>query len=589
VALLLSAVPAGAQYTRDDSAEKKIREAIDLRYLPTEFDEAEAMLVGIVAACGDKCSPQTLAKAWMYVGIVRGSGKNNLAGAKEAFGRALALEPGVQLDTALATAATQNAFQEAGGWAAAPAQPAKPPETPAPPPQVAAAPAEGTGLDCTPKATEVETRRAVPVQCRSGTGADSLELRFKPSGEDWQSLKMSRQGDTFRAEIPCNKTVVAAELQLFVRAKDASGDEVGGWGTKADPIRIRFVEKSAQEPPRFDDAGPPARCEAKEDCPPSFPGCGNNGPPRGHVDWGGACSNSSECKQGLLCLDDTCELAPSCQTDADCPAGACSGGKCDIGSSSKPGSPYAKNWFGLHVAQDVMFVGGSDVCTQSAQANENFACYYGGRGERTAAYIDEPYPGTHTSTSPVAATTRILVSYDRAITSHFLAGVRVGYAFGGGPPAGRDLVYDNSGRIVRIVAEGQSFFPFHLEARASYWFGAGALTRKGFRPYVHAGGGLAQVDGKVVVSVKDCGLYAAQGTPAYSECAAGTVPSNSPRLRSVDLDAWKKIGRAFITMGGGVVYAFTETLGAQLNMNLIYTLPDPGFVLEPSLGAIMGF
>jgi hypothetical protein len=170
-----------------------------------------------------------------------------------------------------------------------------------------------------------------------------------------------------------------------------------------------------------------------------------------------------------------------------------------------------------------------------------------------------------------------------------MAGLRVGFAFGGGPPAGRDVVYDDTGHIVRVVAEGQSFVPYHLEARGSYWFGTNPLGRKGIRPYVHLGGGLAQVDASVAVSVKDCALVGARGSPAYSACAKGTAPPNGTGLRSVELDAWKKLGQGFATLGGGLVYAFTETFGAQLNLNLMYTFPASGFVVEPSLGAIVGF
>jgi hypothetical protein len=585
--LLLRTGPATAQYTRDDSAEKKIHEAIDQRYLATQFDEAEALLIGIITACEDKCSPRVLGRAWMYVGIVRGSGKGNLAGAKEAFGRAVALDPGVRLDVALATVPTQNAFQEVVPAGAA-AQPAPPPAA-ASAPETDTAPSSGKALECTPKVSEIETRRPVPVECRAEAGSESVELRFKPPGEDWQSLKMTRQGEGFRVQIPCDKTAIAGELQLFVRARDASGDDVANWGTKADPIRIHFVETTTEEPPHFGDAGAPARCAAKEDCPPNFPGCGKKGQARGNVDWGGTCSNSSECRQGLLCTDGTCERAPSCKTNSDCPTGTCIEGQCDVGSESKPSEKFKKNWLGIHVAQDVAFVGGTDICTQSSQANDNFACYYSGVGSRTAAYIDDPFPGTSTSTTPVFATTRILLSYDRALAESFTAGLRVGYAFGGGPPAGRDVVYDSSGRLVRIVAQGQSFVPFHAEARGSYWFGRDPLGRKGFRPYVHLGGGLAQVDASTTISVQDCGLFAQRGTAAYSACAKGTAPKNGTGVPSVELDAWKKLGQGFITLGGGVVYAFTETLGAELNLNLMYTLPASGFVLEPSLGAVVGF
>jgi hypothetical protein len=100
---------ASAQYTRDAAANRKVDEAINMHYLATDFDKAEGVLMGTVKACEDKCSPQTLARAWMYIGIVRGSGKSNIGGAKEAFQSAVALDASVKLDVALATAETQAA------------------------------------------------------------------------------------------------------------------------------------------------------------------------------------------------------------------------------------------------------------------------------------------------------------------------------------------------------------------------------------------------------------------------------------------------------------------------------------------------
>ena len=96
-------LPAFAQYTRDNAASKKIDEAINEHYLATDFDKAEQVLTGTINACGDKCSPAVLGKAWMYVGIVRGSGKNDQASAKDAFQKALALDPSTKLDVQLAT------------------------------------------------------------------------------------------------------------------------------------------------------------------------------------------------------------------------------------------------------------------------------------------------------------------------------------------------------------------------------------------------------------------------------------------------------------------------------------------------------
>lgn len=546
-ALSLWVAPALGQTGRDDAANKSIREAIDTHYLATHFDKAEAVLTSAIQTCGKGCSPRVLARVWMYLGLIRGSGKNDLVGAKQAFERAVAIDPAVELDAQMATPETQKAFQDAGG--AAPAAPAAPASTTEPPAEAAREPSapvepepkpkkpaiDSHGLDCTPKGNEVETRRPIPIECQSEEPVDSLELRFKTPGDNWQSLPMVKKGEGFRAEIPCTKTEVSGALLMFVRAKDTSGDEVAGWGTKQTPIEVSLVETSNQKPPSFEDMAPPARCGAREDCPPNFPGCDT------------AAKNAGK---------------------------------------SQKGRSFAENWFGLHVAQDITFIGGSDICSQASQASNDFSCYYA--GSRTGAYVDDPYPGTDTSTALALATTRILVSYDRALSSHVLAGVRVGYALGGGPPSGRDVAYDSSGRITQVYDEGLAFLPYHLEARASYFFGSDPLARMGFRPYVHLGGGLAQVDGKTTISAKDCGLVAPRGDPTYTACANGTLAASDSRLRSVDLDAWKKLGQGFVTIGGGTIYGISSGFGVALNLNLMYMLPGSGVVLEPSIGAVYG-
>src|SRR5882724_2735994 len=132
-------LPALAQFTRDNAASKKIDEAINEHYLATDFDKAEAVLTGTINACGEKCSPGVIAKAWMYVGIVRGSGKSDQAGAKEAFQKALSTDPTVKLDTQLATPETQKTFADLGGAGGSPAP------TPTPAPAAAAAANEDSG------------------------------------------------------------------------------------------------------------------------------------------------------------------------------------------------------------------------------------------------------------------------------------------------------------------------------------------------------------------------------------------------------------------------------------------------------------
>jgi hypothetical protein len=189
--LTLVAWPASAQYTRDTAANKKIDEAINVHYVSTDFEKAEGVLLGTINACGDKCSPEVFGRAWMYVGIVRGSGKNNQPGAKEAFQKAVAADPNVKLDAVLSTPETQDTFAAVaggGGGAAEPAEPA-PVET--------GTPAEAAGsLECTPAITDVETRRKIPVQCQSDEeiGADT-SMRGYPRGRFRDRHAMTAQAE----------------------------------------------------------------------------------------------------------------------------------------------------------------------------------------------------------------------------------------------------------------------------------------------------------------------------------------------------------------------------------------------------------
>src|SRR5262245_21840486 len=237
--LSLVALPAQAQFTRDAAASKKIDEAINQHYVATDFEKAEGVLLGTINACADKCSPAVHGKAWMYVGIVRGSGRNNQAGAKQAFQKAVAADPNIKLDMVLATPETQATFNEVaggGGGAAAVAPVAVPGGEAAP-----GGPAAG-GLVCTPEPGQVETRRAIPVECKSDEEVTAMELRYKSYGsEKWTTVTMTKKGDAFRGEVPCTATGTVGPLMLYVRAKDAQGEEVDSWGKKTAPVEFQMA------------------------------------------------------------------------------------------------------------------------------------------------------------------------------------------------------------------------------------------------------------------------------------------------------------------------------------------------------------
>jgi hypothetical protein len=558
IAVSVFAIPAFGQ-ARDEAANRTIDLAINQHYLSTDFDTANKLLTATIQGCEGACTPKTLARAWIYQGIVLGAGKNDMAGAKDAFIKALALDPDVSLDRNLATPEIARMFEELGGKNTAATTAAKP-EKPATPvtSEGGATPSPG-GMNCNLKVTEVETRRPIPIQCRTEQDASQVHLRYRTNGnKTWVSVAMTKKGNAYVAELPCKETENAGALELYVLGEDANGEDVATFGTKASPVKINLVETTQQEPPSYDNAEPPERCGAKQECPPDFPGCAAK-KVGGDVDWGNGCDNSSQCKAGLMCIDGTCETAPTCQTDDDCDAGRCVQGACNAAAEGGGASrSYRKNWFGVSFAQDIAFVGGQDLCSQANQSGKYTACYYS--GSTTLPYMNEPYPGVNVGTGMVAATSRILLSYDRAFTANITGGVRVGFAFGGGP--------------ANVDADRTKFKPYHFEGRIKYWFGTKPLAHK-FRPFVHLGGGLAEVDAKIQMTVRDC----------KATSCTGKNPSN---LSDVPLDAWKKLGVEFVTVGGGLVYAIQNNYGIQVDMNLMYMFPSSGVVLEPSIGIIAG-
>ncbi len=577
----LFSLPALAQYTKDKAANQKIDEAINQHYLMMELDKAEAILTGVVQACADKCSPQTKAKAWMYVGIVRGSGRGDQAGAGEAFATAKAFDPGVQLDAAIATPETKATFDATGGGSAA--APAETPVATAP----AAAEAVPGDMDCTPTVRELETNRPLPVSCTTTEeDATVVVLHFQEFGaSDWSKITMKKAGEFWQAEIPCSATATAGPLSWFVTAEDSDGELWDSLGSRNQPVVMDVKAQVASAPPSFPGQEAPVKCASASaaDCPPDFPGCDTGAQQCGDKDWGASCNNSTECKCGLLCVDGACETAPSCDTDSDCDSGACVDGYCSApgGEVEAPTGPYKKNWLGIDVGYDLAIFGGTDVCYSGTQDAQHFKCFTGDqayplRNPDTGDAVENPYPGTGIGTGVAPAGIRIMLAYEYAMSPNFTLGARAGYAINGAP---------------------EDFFPIHGELRASYYFGSG-LSGSGIRPYVFAGGGVAQVDGKVSADVLNCPLGEFgtwnPGTGTTDRCDPNaTDPSVRPELeadsrQNLTVDVYKQMGIGFVAVGGGMVFAFTDNLGIKANVNGMVMLPKTGFVIEPSLGFVYG-
>jgi len=561
---------------RDKAALKKIDEAISTHYLNMNFDQAEGLLLGTIRACEDRCSPQVVAKAWMYVGVVRGAGRNDLAGAQEAFTTALGIDANVKLDDQVATDPVKQAFEKAKGSASSSAPDTTPAPTPASSPSSAA-------FTCSLSATEVETRRPIPIQCETDAEVASARLFYKTFNGKWTAVTMDANAGAWRGTVPCAATGSTGALKYYVEGLSSTRDTAASFGTRDAPKSIDIASETTADPPAYPAEEPPARCSvdaATASTEPAATGgaCGA---------WGEPCGADDCCGDGLTCTNGTCESA-QCQSDSDCKnGGECVSGKCSGDEPGAPPRPYKKNWVGLHFGPDIATVSGSNVCTSAAHS-QHYACFFNDGSEYPPAKPDQnggfPNPnGAGAVNGGFTPTTlRLMASYERLFGPFGLEG-RLGFAFNGG----------------RTPVGGSSFLPVHVEARGKYWLlGTKAFGKKGFRPWVHVGGGIAEVDAVVAVQVADCrannGVPGANVHHAAANCAgpAGGLPTASLATSGatpITLDAQKQLGTQFAELGGGVMYAIGENHGVVLNVNLMLMLPVTGFVFEPTIGYEVGF
>jgi len=211
-----------------------------------------------------------------------------------------------------------------------------------------------------------------------------------------------------------------------------------------------------------------------------------------------------------------------------------------------PPSKYKKTWLSLHFQQDFLLYSSQDNVCGSAGAEDakNYSCFQNGAPfNGTIA----PGPGNHVSGGLGLATSRVLIGFDRLLSSNFMLGLRLGYAFGGRPPG------------------ADKFFPFHAELKASYWFGSAPFESSSVRPYVTLSGGLTEVDGKVSVEYYD--------------------DTSTKRT----LDAWRKTGKGFAALGFGVMVPFAGDNGIVPELRAMQLFGASGTAFDVSLGYARGF
>jgi hypothetical protein len=496
---------------KDKAALDLDKAAIETDYLGTNFGQAEAKLKQALALCkGNACSGKVRARIHRDLGVVYIAGLKRVDDGKLQFVEAVKADPAITLDPDLTTPEIQAAFDEArksaGGAAPPPAAPEEPAE-PEPKPKAAdeKPAAEGDLTHEPPDEQAVLTPVPIYAELPDDVKASKLTVRYKPFGSSaWKSASMSRHKDGWAGEIPCLDVGSATgNLEYFIQALNDGGDLVAFSGTRNAPHRVPIKNELDGDPPHLPGKPPPAQCQDTADCPPEFPGC------KGDGDGGGEGEGEGD-----------------------------------------QGGPFAQNWVSLGLQQDIMLMPSTTgVCS----GGNEFSCFY----ENPDEYYElTPVErgGNEIEGGPARATLRILVGYDRIVGANIGLGVRVGYAFGGGPQA----------------PDGAAFLPIHAEGRLTYFFGQRPLANKGLRPFVHLSGGMAQVDAKVLVTVYD-------------------NDQNFAADKRTDLAAWRKTGLPFVALGGGLMFAVSPKSGPYLDLRFMQMLGESGTVIAPQLGYAIGF
>ena len=116
----------------------------------------------------------------------------------------------------------------------------------------------------------------------------------------------------------------------------------------------------------------------------------------------------------------------------------------------------------------------------------------------------------------------------------------------------------------------------------------GTVQGVGFRPFVFLGGGMAQVDTRVDVSVREqdnCGT-----TGCYVRAGnAPDAPTIQINPQTQTVSAWRKSGQSFFGLGGGVMYAISPSGGIVADLKISQMFPTSGTVISPELGYALGF
>ncbi len=540
---------------KDKDVNKALSQAIDEDYLALEYDKAEQKLKKALDLCNkdkDNCSADVVAKVHIALATVHGVGQQKLDVAKTDLVNALKADPAAKLIDGLSTPELEAKLKEAqkevggsgtgggggeggkGGEGGEGGEGGKGGGSPAPQADFDHKPPAESALN-----TPVPIFAEIPEE----VGATKVIARYKAfGGNKWEALTLTKMEGGWGAEIPCAAVTTTGDLRYFIVGSDENGTVATAGSMKA-PFKVPIRNKIKGDAPSLPGKDPPKKCAAKEDCPPGLEGCAGSadGKPEGAI-----CDATPECGKGLACLSGIC--TPSGE-DPDAPV---------------TGTQHVISLSGQF---DLAYVGnGENVC--SAGSSASYIC----TNDDGSQFFGTPADvrGTNGISGGLAfGGARIFAGYDYFFPFGLGLGARVGYAIGGPslgdetPPEGVDY------------PKGNSYLPLHAEARASWKFLKPNPGAGDFAPHVFVGGGGAQVNAPVPVTV--CNTSAENADPD-AECPGQTK-----------VDAYQLAGLTFVTFGGGATYMFVKNFGLSAELKFMVLFPTVGFTISPVIAPVVAF
>jgi len=558
LSLLLQPSLASAQSRANEAPARALqKKAMEEDYLNTDFDKAAEKLNQAIAKCGtDKCGVPVRAQLKRDLAAVQsaaGHKEQSLAAMTDAF----KIDAGLQLDPNYKTKELEAVYAEAKR-AAASSGPSGPPPA-----------GDFTHI----AVTEQQVRTPIPIYVEY-TGSETLKrvmAKYKGLGmTEWKSLELKSIGNGFGGSTPC-ADVQAGDFVYYVQGFNEQNDPVASGGDRANPYKVNVKTEAISDPPHLPGQSPPSQCADKGDCPPDFPGCKKGG------DKPNAAAEDSSLKGE----------GESCEEDSECKSTTCKAQKCtEPKEESSGGAKRKRFWIGVSGSLDLAFLSSAkDVCqlylptTSASNPTIPVSASQAGTPTNSAGYYctqnGADYP-TRSSTVQAGALVpgkadsvgggmvpgniRLLLSFDYALNTNQMVGVRAGY-------------------VTRTYPGTQAthFLPLDVEARYSYVFGEDPIGKEGLHPFLFGGAGAASFDASVSVAVFE--------TPNTVSCSTIGAKYCSPTV-----SAWQTGGPLFFEAGGGGRWELKPGIAAMLDLRLIGAVGgSSGFRFIPAPEAAIQF